>query len=117
MQNVKEKLAGIIAKLSEHSLKLQQEASNGQTGPSSEQLKDEGHLSEQGQLGLEPRSQETPCPSDVQPAAEPSSKLEEEEKESAEDNDDADAVPQGLQRDHLEEQHQIMKDTGLITVG
>lgn len=112
VQYLEDKLAAIIAKLNEP----RQEAWNGQTGPSSEQLEDEGHLREQDQLGLEPTSQETPCPPDVQPAAEPSSKPEETE-ESVVDGNDGDAAPQDLQRDNLEDKQEKMKDGGLITVG
>lgn len=114
MQNVKDKLLGVIAKLNEESLKFHKEASNGQTGPLSEQLEDEGHLGEQG---LDPTSHVTLGPSDAQPAAGSSSKLEEEGKESEADNNHADAVRQGNQRQNLEERHEKIKDRGLITVG
>lgn len=117
MQNVKDKLVGIIAKLNEESLKFHKEASDGQTGPSSEHLEDKGHLSEQGRLGGDSTSHVTLCPSDAPPAAESCSKLEEKGKEPAPDNNDADAVPQGNQRDNLEETREKMKDRGLITVG
>lgn len=113
VQNLEEKIAAIVAKLNEP----QREAWNGQTGPSSEQLQDQGHPSEQDRLGLEPTGQETPCPPDVQPAAEPSSKVEETEEESVVDDNDADAAPQDLQRDTLEDKQEEMKDGGLITVG
>lgn len=114
MQNVKDQLVGIIAKLNEDSLKFDKEASNGQTGPS-EQLEGKGHLSEEGRLGLDPTSQVTLCPSEAQPAAESSSNLEEKGQES--DNNDADAVARGNQRDKLEETREKVWDRGLITVG
>lgn len=113
VQELGDKLAGIVAKLSEQSHKFHKEASKGQTRPSSAQLEDRGLPDEPGRLGLD---HVTLCPSDAQPAAESSSSLEEEE-ESAEDNSDAEADPQGHQRDNLEEASVRMKDRGLETVG
>lgn len=118
MQNVQHKLVCIVTKLNEESLKFHKEASNGQTRPSSEHLEEEGHLNEQGRLGLDPPSHVQLVPSDATPAAESSSKLEEKGlEESAADNNKADAVTQGNQRDNLEETLEKMKDRGLITVG
>lgn len=114
MQNIQDKLVGIIAKLNEESLKFHKEASNGQTEPSIQELEDKGNLSEQG---LDPTNHVTLGPSDAQPAAGSSSKVEEEEKESEADNQQTDAVPHGNQRDHLEERCEKMQDRRLITVG
>lgn len=116
MQNVQDRLDGIVAKLNEQSLKFGKEASNGQSRASSEQLQDKGHLSEQGQLGLDPMDHAAPCP-DVQPAAESSSKLEEKENEAVVEAKDEDGAPPGNQRENSEERPEETKDGGLTTVG
>lgn len=106
MQNLTDKLGGIVAKLSEQSLQFHKEASNGQTGPSSEQPEDTSRLGP---------DHVTLCPSDPQPAPESNSRRE--ERESAEDNDDADAGPQRRQREQLEGARERTTEGGLETVG
>lgn len=111
MQNAKDKLAEVLAKLNEQSLRFETE-----TGQSAEQLEDTGPPSGQDRLGPEATSPVTPCPSDAQPAAESSGQADEEGRESA-DSGDAEAAPQGNQTDDPEGRPEKTGPGGLETVG